>query len=91
MPINKPEEEKLQKHKNAHNYSETSLIRPALGPKKIGLNNKVASLMRSLSTVYLYLEPYIGGQYNEVVLLKRWPLSEVPLYIRLTLVSNING
>jgi len=36
--------------------------------------------MRLESTLELYLGPTKGGHYNEVVLLKRWPLSEVSLY-----------
>jgi len=37
-------------------------------------------LMRLESTLELCLGPTKGGHYNEVALLKRWPLSEVSLY-----------
>ena len=36
--------------------------------------------MRLESTSELFLGPTKGGHYNEVVLLKRWPLREVALY-----------
>ena len=59
---------------HALSYSETS------GTKIInGLNNKVVSLLRLESTSELCLRPTKGGHYNEVVLLKRWLLSEVSL------------
>ena len=60
-------------------YSET-LLGPPLGPKKFGPNNEVALIMRLESTPELYLRPTRGGHYNKVVLLQRWPLSEISLY-----------
>ena len=62
-------------------YSGTSLIGPSLGPKKFGPIKEVAILMRLESTPELYLGPTRGGHYNEVVLLQRWPLSKVSLYV----------
>ena len=55
--------------------------RATFGTKNVGLNNEVALLMRLESTSELCLEPTWGGHYNEVVLLHRWPLSEVWLYL----------
>ena len=58
------------------------------GTKKNGLNDEVTLLMRS---AWLCLGPTRGCHYNEVVLLKRWPLGEVSLYIgRLIITSIVN-
>jgi len=44
--------------------------------------------MRLESTLELCFGPTKGGHYNEVVLLKRWPLSEVLLYYQKTTRSH---
>ena len=53
--------------------------RAASGTKHFGPINGVDLLMRLESTLELCLGPTKGGHYNEMVLLKRWPLSEVSL------------
>jgi len=39
----------------------------------------------------MYLGPTRGGHYNEVVLLKRWPLSEVLLYLKSLAAANFDS
>jgi len=63
--------------------------RATSGTKNFNPNDCVVSLLRLESTSELCLGPTKGGHYNEVVLLKRWLLSEISLHNIICLLMNI--
>jgi len=65
---------------NAAKLQWNLINRATSGTKNFSPTNELVLLLRVESTSELWLGPTKGGHYNETVLLKRWPLSEVSLY-----------